>query len=128
MNPDKPRDLDMQSFDATIAKPGIVFIDRWAPWCGPCRAFAPVFERTAAKAPDATFAKVNTEAQPDLAAEFEIRSIPTLRVIRDGVMLYNRAGMLPATALDQLLTSARAVDMAAVRRHLARESAAADGP
>ena len=117
-------ELTTQNFDASLQRKGIVLIDWWAPWCGPCRAFAPVFERAALKNPDLTFAKVNTEDQPELAGEFEIRSIPTLMVIRDGVMLYNRPGMLPAAALEQLITSARNVDMEAIRRHLAREARA----
>ena len=109
MNTGNLREIDAQGFDDAIAKPGIVLVDFWAPWCGPCRAFAPVFERAAAKNPDVTFAKVNTEEQSELAAEFDIQSIPTLMVIREGVVLYNRAGMLPPAALDKLIESARAV-------------------
>ncbi len=124
MIPGQLQDLDSTTFDAALALPGIVVIDWWAPWCGPCRAFAPIFERVAARTPDVTFAKVNTEAQPALAAEFEIRSIPTLLVIRDGVVLYNEAGMLTASALAQVIASVRAVDMEAVKRHLLDDPAA----
>ena len=124
MNTGNLREIDAQGFDDAIAQPGIVLVDFWAPWCGPCRAFAPVFERAAARNPDVTFAKVNTEEQSELAAEFDIQSIPTLMVIREGVVLYNRAGMLPPAALDKLIESARSVDMAAVKKSLARQSPA----
>ncbi len=124
MNTTNLREIDAQGFDDAIAQPGIVLVDFWAPWCGPCRAFAPVFERAAARNPDVTFAKVNTEEQSELAAEFDIQSIPTLMVIREGVVLYNRAGMLPPAALDKLIESARAVDMAAVKKSLARQNPA----
>ncbi len=121
MNIPSPRDLDDATFGPTLEGAGIVVLDWWAPWCGPCRAFAPVFERAAAAHPDVTFARVNTEAQPALAAEFEVMSIPTVMVVRDGVILYNRPGMLPAKALDELVAAARAVDMPAVKRRLAQE-------
>lgn len=124
MNRGVTRALDAQNFESVIGAPGIVVIDWWAPWCGPCRAFAPIFERAAATNPDAVFGKVNTQEQPELAAEFQIRSIPTLMVNRDGVMLYNRAGMLPPAALDELLRGVRDLDMTAVRRHVDAQRAA----
>lgn len=114
-----------KNFDETVAK-GIVVLDWWAAWCGPCRAFAPVFERAAAKHADIVFGKVDTEAQPTLAREFGIRSIPTLMVFREGILIYEQPGALPPAAFDQLIAQARAVDMAEVRRQIAdRERAAA---
>jgi len=111
-------EITEQNFDETTAQ-GIVVIDWWAAWCGPCRAFAPVFERAAAKHPDVVFGKVDTEAQPALARGFGIRSIPTLMVFRDGILVYDRPGALPPAALDKLLEQARALDMDDVRRQLA---------
>ena len=108
--------MTTESFPAQIRKDGIVFIDFWASWCGPCRAFAPIFEAASKRHPDITWAKVDTEAEQELAGALEIRSIPTLMVFRDGILLYAEAGALPAPALDDLVCKAEALDMEEVRR------------
>ena len=105
-------------------KEGIVVLDWWATWCGPCRAFAPVFERVAAKHTDVVFGKVNTEEQRELAAEFQINAIPTLMIIRDGVMLFNRPGMVPQGALEDIVAQVKDLDMDEVRRKIAEEEEA----
>ncbi len=111
------------TFESVMAKPGIILVDWWAPWCGPCRSFAPTYEGMAAKHPDITFAKVNTEEQVSLAQKFDIRSIPTLMILRDQVMLYSEAGALPEAALEDLVKQVRALDMDAVRAKIAARRA-----
>jgi len=118
-------DLTKDTFRDTVTKEGIVLVDWWAPWCGPCRAFKPIFEATSEQHRDVTFAKVNTEEQPELAGAFEIRSIPTVMLFRDGVLLFAQPGMLPQPALEELVGKARELDMAAVHKQIAEAKASA---
>jgi thioredoxin 1 len=117
------REVTEANFDATV-KDGIVLIDFWAAWCGPCRVFGPIFEAASERHPDVVFAKVDTEAQPGLAAAFEVQAIPTLAILRDGVLLTAQAGALPAAALDELVGKVRAIDMDEVRRHIDQQEKA----
>ncbi len=116
-------ELTAADFEQAIQPDKTVIIDFWAPWCGPCRSFAPTFAAVAEKHPDIVFAKVNTEQEEALAAAFNIRSIPTLMVFREQVMLYNQAGALPAASLEQLITQIRAIDMAEVHKEIAANQA-----
>ena len=115
--------LTKDTFADTISGNETVLVDFWATWCGPCRAFAPTFEAASERNPDMVFAKVDTEAESDLAGYFGIRSIPTLMVFRDKVILYSQAGALPPTSLDQLIARVREVDMEDVHRRIAEQEA-----
>jgi thioredoxin 1 len=115
--------LTQDNFDQTVGQNDMVVVDFWAPWCAPCRFFSPVFEAAAEKHTDIVFAKVNTDEQQGLAGMFGIRSIPTLMIMREKVVLYHEAGALPAQALDDILEKARSIDMAKVHEEIEREQA-----
>src|SRR6266436_841154 len=115
------QNIGKEDFQQTVAKGGILFIDWWAPWCGPCRAFAPVYEKVAETNPDATFAKINTDEEQELAAAFNIRSIPTLMIFRDKVLLFAQPGALSQNMLEEIVKKARDLDMNAVRAEVAKQ-------
>jgi thioredoxin 1 len=117
-------ELTKENFDHTVSDNPMVIVDFWAPWCGPCRGFAPIFEKAAESHPDVVFGKVNTDDQQELAGSFGIRSIPTLMVFRDKVVLFQQAGALPASALEQVLAQAKSLDMAKVHQELAAQRTA----
>jgi thioredoxin len=115
--------LTAENFNEYVDRDGMLVIDWWAPWCGPCRAFGPIYDKASEIHTDVTFGKVNTEDQPDLAGAFQIQAIPTLMVFRDRVLLFANPGMVSATVLDELLGKVKALDMADVRKKIAEQEA-----
>ena len=119
-------ELTKENFEQVIASNPTVVVDYWAPWCGPCRGFAPVFERVAEANPDAIFAKVNTDDEQEIAAHFQIRSIPTLMVFRDQIIVFSQPGALPQNALEQVVAKAQALDMNEVRANIGQQEKSQD--
>lgn len=120
-------DITADTFNDIVASNSIVLLDFWAGWCGPCRAFAPTYEAAAEEHPDIVFGKIDTEAEQELAATFQVRSIPTIAAIRDNIMVFRESGALPASALAQVIEGVRALDMDQVRAQIAAQQEEGEG-
>ena len=118
-------ELTKENFEQVVTGNPTVIVDYWAPWCGPCRGFAPVFEKVAEMHPDVVFAKVNTDVEQEIAAHFQIRSIPTLMVFREQIIVFSQPGALPQGALEEVVGKAKTLDMDMVRRQIAEQEAEA---
>ncbi|GAA4430259.1 thioredoxin [Georgenia halophila] len=118
------KNITTEEFNSTVNSEGITLIDFWADWCGPCKRFAPVYEEASETNPEITFAKVDTEAEQDLAAQLQITSIPTLMAFRDGIMVFNQAGAIPAKGLNELIEAVKGLDMDEVRRQVEENASA----
>lgn len=118
-------EVTQENFNQVVNGNNMVIVDFWAPWCGPCRSFAPAYEAASEKHPDVVFAKVNTEEQQALAGYFQIRSIPTLMIFREKIIIFAQPGALPVAALEQVIEKAKALDMNEVRREIEKEQASA---
>ena len=116
-------DVTEDTFQETVTQDGIVFVDAWADWCGPCKQFAPTYEKASEKHTDVTFAKLDTEANQQLASALEIQAIPTLMAFRDGILIFQNAGALPPAAFDDLIQQVKGLDMDEVRRQIAEQNA-----
>ena len=116
-------DITEATFEATVTGEGITLVDAWAEWCGPCKRFGPVFEKASEEHPDATFAKLDTEANQQLASALQIQAIPTLMAFRDGILIFQNAGALPPAAFDDLVQQVKDLDMDDVRRQIAEQNA-----
>jgi thioredoxin 1 len=120
-------ELTKDNFEQVVTSNPTVVLDFWAPWCGPCRGFAPVFERVAGDHPDVVFAKVNTDEEQEIAGHFQIRSIPTLMVFRDKIIIFSQPGALPQNALEQVVEKAKSLDMDEVRQQIAQQENSPQG-
>lgn len=114
-------ELNEENFESTVTNNDIVMVDFWAPWCGPCKSFGPIYESVSEKHPDIVFAKINTEVEQGIAGHFQIRSIPTLMIFREQIIIFAQAGMLPASALEELIGQVKALDMVKVKADIAAQ-------